>query len=183
MSHVRLLALLLAALGLAGAAAARGAAGGGDPSTPTGPLLPAVVFTTADGATVQLFVEVADDGSETQCGLMYRTEMPEDQGMLFVSRFGSFGSFWNKNTFIPLSVAYIDADGIILDIVEMEPIEPGALPTIQEPNLRTGSGARYVIEANQGWFARNEIALGDHAHIADAVEAADAAAPPPVSPC
>jgi len=142
--------------------------------------LPAVLFTAADGTTAALAVEVADEGDERTCGLMYRTEMSADQGMLFVFISDFYGGFWNKNTFIALSVAYIAADGTIVDIADMEPIRPDETPTIQQPHTRP---VRYVIEANWGWYAAHGIGIGDHADVSAALVEPDAAAPPPVSPC
>lgn len=144
--------------------------------------LPTITFTTADGVAAPMRVEVADDPREWQCGLMYRTELPDDQGMLFAFTYDYYGGFWNKNTLIPLSVAYVSGDGTIEDIVDMEAIRPGEEPTIQQPRLLQG-GVRYVIEANLGWYDRHGIGIGDRVDVSAALLNADAAAPPPIAPC
>ncbi len=132
------------------------------------PALPAVTFQSAGGGTATLYVEVADTPELEQCGLMHRTSMPEDQAMLFVFLEDSQGAFWNRNTFIPLTLAWIAADGTIVDLTDMAAVSPQDNP--QNNTLYTPRAPyRYVIEANQGWFARHGVAIGDHASVADAV--------------
>ena len=178
----------LTALGLIGLAVALAACSGGRGEAATGDSapqsgLPVLWFTNAQAQSAALRVEVADDPQEQTCGLMWRTEMPADQGMLFVFTYDYFGGFWNKNTLIPLSVAYVAGDGTIVDIVEMEAIREGEEPTIQQPRLVAERPVRFVIEVNQGWFARHQIANGDRVNVAAALAAAAEAAPPAVSPC
>ena len=173
------------ALGLAGLTLALAACSGGsgeaaataDLTTPS--RLPVLWFTNSQTRSAALAVEVADDPLEQTCGLMWRTEMPDDQGMLFVFNYDYFGGFWNKNTLIPLSVAYVSGDGTIVDIVEMQAIRPGEEPTIQQPRQQMERPVRYVIEVNQGWFARHEVRPGDRVNVSAAVAAAVQAAPPP----
>jgi uncharacterized membrane protein (UPF0127 family) len=183
--------------------------GGGDnqgsaPATGTdegaGRALPAITFTGSQGRTATLAVEVADDAGEMQCGLMHRTSLPEGQGMVFIYAQDANGGFWMRNTLIPLSIAYAAADGRIVDILEMKPVPsprmtPWRLADGREVAIADGepvpAGAtwvtyppraeyRYVIEANQGWFARHGIAAGDRVDVSRAVEQRDAAAPPPL---
>jgi uncharacterized membrane protein (UPF0127 family) len=179
------LAMALAACsdgsGEAAATGAGSAKQGGLPGVRSG--LPVIWFTNAQTRSAALAVEVADDGQEQTCGLMWRTEMPENQGMLFAFNHDYFGGFWNRNTLIPLSVAYVAGDGTIVDIVDMQAIHEGEEPTIQQPRQVPGRPVRFVIEVNQGWFARHEIAIGDRVNVSAAMAAAAAAAPPPVSPC
>lgn len=149
------------------ARAARPGIGGG---TPTPPDLPAVTFQTAGGGTATMYVEVADTDELRTCGLMHRLSMPEDQGMLFVFQEDLNGPFWNRNTFIPLTLAWIGADGTVLDLTDMANVNPQDNPqqnTLYSP--AAGTIYRYVIEANQGWFARNGVAVGDHARLDDAL--------------
>jgi uncharacterized membrane protein (UPF0127 family) len=162
--------------------------------------LPALTFTNTGGTKVPLVVEVADDGGEMSCGLMHRTELPEDQGMIFVYTEDANGGFWMRNTLLPLSIAYTAADGRIVDILDMAPVPaPGNTP-FRLPNgsiVPVGDGQqappgavwatypprgpyRYAIEVNQGWFARNKIAIGDHVDVSAALSNPGAATPPPI---
>jgi uncharacterized membrane protein (UPF0127 family) len=173
---------------------------GGDTAAGGGADLPTVTFTVSDGSHVPLRVEVADNDSEKGCGLMHRTELPDDQGMLFVFTADSTGGFWMRNTLIPLSIAYTAADGRIVDILDMQPVPaPGNTP-YRLPDGRVvpvGDGQqppagavwetypprapyRYAIEVNQGWFDRHGIAIGNHVDLATALANADRAVPPPI---
>lgn len=105
------------------------------------------------GERVELEVEIADDWAEQQRGLMERTELAENAGMLFVFEREQPRSFWMKNTLIPLSIAYIDSDGRIIDIQDMEPLDESSHPSA-EP-------ARYALEVNQGFYEERGIEVGD----------------------
>lgn len=147
------LASLLAAVLLAAAPACRrsagtdGGPGGGDSaSARRGKILLKV-------DTACLWVEVADRPETRQTGLMYRRQLPEDEGMLFVFEEPETLSFWMKNTYIPLDIAFISTDGEILNIEAMKPLDEG-------PRYRSKAPARYAIEANQGWFAGKGIRPG-----------------------
>ena len=131
--------------------------------------LPVIAFTPARGGTpIRLAVEVADTEELRTCGLMHRLSMPADQGMLFVFEGDSAGPFWNRNTFIPLTLAWIAADGTIVDLTDMAPVRPEDNPQINTFYAPRAS-YRYVIEANQGWFARNGVAVGDRVRLDDAL--------------
>jgi uncharacterized membrane protein (UPF0127 family) len=80
--------------------------------------------------------------------------MPENEGMLFVYKEPQEMSFWMRNTFIPLDIAFVDADGIILNIHQAKPLDDSI-------HYRSAGAAKYVIETNQGWFSRNGIRPGD----------------------
>ena len=138
--------------------------------------LPAVTFVSADGMLVSLVVEVADTPELTTCGLMHRESLPEEQGMLFV--YAGISGFWNRNTLIPLSVAYLAADGRIVDILDMEATPYAGAPAVIQPNPREPYS--YVIEANRGWYERHGIAVGDYADVADAVAPGSVGQPPPL---
>jgi len=112
---------------------------------------------SGDGERVELEVEIADDDRERQRGLMERTELAENAGMLFVFEQEQQLSFWMKNTLIPLSVAYIDSDGRIIDIQDMEPLDTTSHPSA-EP-------ARYALEVNQGFYEERGIEVGDTAEL------------------
>lgn len=101
-----------------------------------------------------LFVEVVQTDEERMKGLMFREELPEDQGMLFVFEFSRIQSFWMRNTFIPLDIAFIDAEGKIVDIQHMEPID-------ESKSYVSAAPALYVLEVNAGWFKRHGVKVGD----------------------
>lgn len=100
-----------------------------------------------------LKVEVADSDESRSRGLMYRQGMPRNEGMLFIFEDVGYHSMWMMNTYIPLSVAFIDGDGKILNILDME-------PKTQDTHTAAGP-ARYAIETNKGWFAEKKVKAGD----------------------
>ncbi len=95
-----------------------------------------------------LDAELALSIKEISTGLMYRKEMDENRGMLFVYPYVSDVAFYMKNTYIPLSVAYIDPEGVIQEIYDMEPLNEESVPS-KSDNIR------YILEVNQGWFAKH----------------------------
>ena len=99
-----------------------------------------------------LTAEVAANDDTRTVGLMHRRIMPENRGMLFVFPRSMPLSFWMMNTFIPLSIAYIDDAGVILNITDMK-------PQTTDPHPSAGP-ARYALEMNQGWFAKRGIKAG-----------------------
>lgn len=115
-----------------------------------------VTFHTTTGDST-LKVEVARTAAEKQKGLMGISSMEADSGMIFVWDDPITTGFWMKNTFIPLSIAFILGDGTIIDIQEMEaqtlnPHAPG------KPFL-------YAVEANKGYYSQHGIKVGDKAEI------------------
>ncbi len=104
----------------------------------------------------RLTVQVADTPRKIEKGLMFVEKLPENEGMLFVFSRKIYGGFWMKNTFIPLSIAFLDSDGEILKILDMEPCNANECP-IYDPNL----SYYYAIEVNLGWFEKNQIKEGD----------------------
>lgn len=100
-----------------------------------------------------LFIEIADSESERERGLMFRYALPGDNGMLFVFENERKLSFWMKNTFIPLDIAYVSAQGIINEIYRMEPVDYSIIYPSKQP-------AKYALEVNAGWFKKNGIKPG-----------------------
>jgi uncharacterized membrane protein (UPF0127 family) len=100
-----------------------------------------------------LRVEVVTTDAQRSRGLMYREKLGQNDGMLFIFDDPGYHSMWMMNTLIPLSVAFIDGDGRILNIVDME-------PQTTDPHAAAGP-ARYAIETNKGWFAKRRIKEGD----------------------
>ena len=105
------------------------------------------------GERVEVPVEVADTEEERQMGLMGRDALAEDAGMLFVFDAEQQLSFWMKDTLIPLSIAYIDSEGRIVDIQDMQPLD-------ETPHL-SAAPAQYALEVNQGFFGDRGIQVGD----------------------
>ena len=108
-------------------------------------------FVEARGA--RIYVEIADTPEERAEGLMFRSSLPADRGMLFVFPEPQPLAFWMKNTAIPLSIAYIARDGTILEIHDMEPYSLESVASRQP--------ALYALEVNQGTFERLGIEPGD----------------------
>ena len=102
---------------------------------------------------VGIDVEVADSADEREMGFMYREDIPEGTGMLFVFPEPQLLSFWMKNTPVALTIAYIDESGRILEVYDMEP--ETLSPT------RSRRPARYALEVPQGFFERTGIRVGD----------------------
>lgn len=100
-----------------------------------------------------LRVEIATTDAQRSRGLMYRDKLGANDGMLFVFEDPGYHSMWMMNTLIPLSVAFVDGEGHILNILDME-------PRTLDPHVAAGP-ARYAIETNKGWFAQRRIKAGD----------------------
>jgi uncharacterized protein len=96
--------------------------------------------------------EVAQSGAEQAVGMMFRTEMGANEAMLFVNDDASQRCFWMRNTLIPLSIAFIDGDGTIVNIADMQP-QSDASHCSAKP-------VRFALEMRQGWFAKRGIKAG-----------------------
>lgn len=118
-----------------------------------------VAIDASGGQRVEVEVEIADDYAERQRGLMERTELAENAGMLFVFDREQQLSFWMRNTLIPLSIAYIDAEERIIDIQDMQPLDETGHPSA-EP-------AMYALEVNQGFFDERGVRVGDGVALPD----------------
>lgn len=105
----------------------------------------------------KLTVQIANTREKIEKGLMFVEKLPENEGMLFMYGEKIHGSFWMKNTLIPLSIAFIDSDGKILRIMDMEPCKEEEC-RMYDPEL----SYRYALEVNLGWFKRNQIKEGDY---------------------
>jgi uncharacterized membrane protein (UPF0127 family) len=116
-----------------------------------------VTFRNSAGDEVVLSVEVADDAEERGQGLMFRESLAEDAGMIFVYAEDTTIGFYMRNTTIPLSIAFITRDGVIIDIQDMQPLDE-ALHYAPAPYA-------YAVEVNQGWYGRNGIDVGDLAEV------------------
>src|SRR5271170_6463479 len=87
----------------------------------------------------EMTAEVASTPEQQEIGLMYRTKLGDNNGMIFLLGTINRAVFWMKNTLIPLSVAYIDKDGVILEIHDMQPADP-AMPDDKLPVTQSDSG-------------------------------------------
>ena len=96
--------------------------------------------------------EVAADFTTRMTGLMHRQSMPQNAGMLFIFDDKSIHCMWMKNTLIPLSVAFVDDDGAIVNIADMTPHS--------EQSHCAAKPVRYALEMNRGWFAARGIEPG-----------------------
>jgi uncharacterized membrane protein (UPF0127 family) len=100
----------------------------------------------------KLTAEVASNDAQRSTGLMHRRMLPENRGMLFVFQDIAMHGMWMMNTFIPLSVAFVDSDGTIINIADMQP---------QTQNTHSAAKpAKYALEMNLGWFAKRGIKPG-----------------------
>lgn len=99
-----------------------------------------------------LTTEVAHTDPDRMQGLMHRRMLPENRGMLFVFPNIAYHGMWMMNTYIPLSVAFIDNDGVIINIADMQ-------PHTRDSHNATRP-ARYALEMNLGWFRKRGIGPG-----------------------
>lgn len=138
MSYRALLRIVTASAVVLAAASGAGASG-----------LPVAALRLA-GQTIE--AEVASTPAQRETGLMRRASLPAGHGMLFVFRRPQPVCMWMKNTYIPLSVAFIAGDGTIVDLADMQPL------TLQAHC--SGAPVRYALEMQQGWFAAHGVAPG-----------------------
>jgi uncharacterized protein len=96
--------------------------------------------------------ELAITPEQQQTGMMFRTAMGTNEGMLFVNEEAGVRCFWMRNTLLPLSIAFIADDGSIVNIADMEPKS--------EKSHCSAKPVRYALEMNQGWFAKRGIKPG-----------------------
>jgi uncharacterized membrane protein (UPF0127 family) len=116
-----------------------------------------VVF---DGSDSVLYVAVAETAQEQQEGLMGVEMLPADEGMAFLFERPVDSTFWMKDTLVPLSIAFVDANGRVIGVRDMPPCETDPCP-------RYGVDDPYVlaVEANLGWFEEAGVEVGDHAEL------------------
>ena len=100
----------------------------------------------------QITAQVALTPGQRTIGLMFRKEMPQPEGMLFVFDQPAMQCFWMKNTLIPLTAAFVADDGEIVNLTDMK-------PQSEAPHCST-KPVRYVLEMNQGWFVKKGIKAG-----------------------
>ncbi len=99
-----------------------------------------------------IHAEIADRMGTRMEGLMHRKSMPQNSGMVFVFEENAIHCMWMKNTLIPLSVAFVDEAGAIINIADMQPHS--------EQSHCAARPARFALEMNRGWFAQRGIKPG-----------------------
>jgi uncharacterized membrane protein (UPF0127 family) len=124
-----------------------------DPDAAAGEGLPVaqVVFPGAGGAKVS--AEVASTEAEQERGLMYRTSMPQNHGMLFEMGISEVYEFWMRDTCIPLDMIFADAQGVIVGIVQNA-------PPLNDVPRGVGRPSAYVLEVNGGWTSQHGVMAG-----------------------
>jgi hypothetical protein len=127
------------------------------PVTPTATPQPVedgtfVVVVSQGGVSAEVRVEVAATLDERQLGLMFRQELAEDAGMLFLFAREVQTGFWMRNTYVPLDIAYIGADRRVIEIKQGKPLD--------ETPLTPGGKYLYVLELNAGWFESHDMGPG-----------------------
>jgi uncharacterized protein len=121
----------------------------------------AAALVASAGDTVRIQVEVAETDEQRAYGLMSRDHLPEDAGMIFLHEREqpAEAAFWMFNTRIPLDIAYLDAGGRIVSIVQMQPCTS---PYPQYcPTYPSGAPFQAALEMNLGWFERHGFRVGD----------------------
>lgn len=107
---------------------------------------------TLGAGMYNIVAQVAATPEQRQIGLMFRTQMPVHEGMLFVFEAPMPQCFWMKNTPLPLSIAFLADDGSIVNIADMKPFS--------EDSHCSAKPVRFALEMNQGWFAKRAIKAG-----------------------
>ena len=139
--------VLLLFLGLTGLAAS--AAAGAQPAPGQPQHLQAITL----GAGIHnIRAELAMSPEQRQMGLMYRRDLASHEGMLFIFESPQPQCFWMRNTPTPLTIAFVADDGSIINLADMKPFDESSHCSTQP--------VRYVLEMNQGWFARRGIKAG-----------------------
>lgn len=123
-----------------------------DSSSPTAAQAKLPILKLFIGAK-ELDTEVARTSIQLQTGMMFRKTIAENEAMLFVFPVAHRAAFWMRNTTVPLSCAYIDSDGVILEIHDLKPLDETSVQANTDQ-------VRYVLETAQGWFARNNTTTG-----------------------
>ncbi|MEO8288885.1 MAG: DUF192 domain-containing protein [Chloroflexota bacterium] len=112
-----------------------------------------LTITNSAGEKTVVTVEIADTEAARSLGLMFRSSMQPDAGMLFDFNGETTGGFWMQNTILPLSIAFIQQDGTIVNVADMEPLNTNT--------VEAAGPYYYALEANQGFYAAHNIKAGD----------------------
>jgi uncharacterized membrane protein (UPF0127 family) len=123
-------------------------------------------------------VEVADNTPKQMEGLMYRTELCEKCGMLFVFQDEQDRGFWMKNTYLPLDMIFINANGQVSNILQAEPDPTPKEASAEEKKIKQDSlpvyksegKVKYVLETNKGWAQKNGLDKGEYINVNHLIE-------------
>jgi len=126
--------------------------------TPVAPVAPADAYFPLEIGGQTVDVQLAITGPEMQTGLMNRQSMGEHQGMIFVYPRPRSLSFWMRNTYIPLDIAFINPDGVIEEIYPMQPLDETSVPS-------RSANIQFALEMNQGWFDAYGVQPGDRINL------------------
>ncbi len=154
MNGLRFLSLFLAVVALAGCQkpASPALSAAGDPGEPT-QALPKLQTMKLWLGPEEMIAELALTPEQRQTGMMFRTNMAENAGMLFAFALPHRAAFWMKNCIVPLSAAYIGADGVILELHDFEPGNTNAV-------VAASDRVQFVLETPRGWFKRHNVTVG-----------------------
>ncbi len=108
--------------------------------------------TMLNAGMYQITAQVAQTPQQREVGLMFRKDMPQQEGMIFIFEALSQQCFWMKNTLLPLTAAFVADDGTIVNLADMKAQTTDSHCSTQP--------VRYVLEMNQGWFAKKGIKAG-----------------------
>jgi uncharacterized protein len=123
-------------------------------AAPDAPAVEPMAKVTLHLGKVSLTTEIAATSAQQERGLMYVTKLGDNEGMIFLLPQVTTATFWMKNTLIPLSIAFIDKNGVILEIHDMKPMD--------ETITRSDSDkVAYALETNLHWFSLNDVKPGD----------------------
>lgn len=120
---------------------------------------PKVIFKQAKLkiGSLQIKVELAETDEQKERGLMYRTKLNPNTGMLFIFEDEQVRNFWMKNTFLDLSIGYFDKNKKLIDVHEMV----GVRSVMETPKSYESTGpAKYALEMPKAWFSKNKIKIG-----------------------
>jgi uncharacterized membrane protein (UPF0127 family) len=120
----------------------------------------ATLIVQTESGAVRIRVEVADSPDERARGLMFREELPPDGGMVFLPEEITWGTFWMKDTLIPLSLAVWGQGGHIKSILDMEPCREDPCPSYNPQVPWIGA-----VEVNMGFFERHGVEVGDRVRL------------------
>ncbi|MFO1500929.1 MAG: DUF192 domain-containing protein [Verrucomicrobiota bacterium] len=101
----------------------------------------------------EIVAEQAVTAPQVETGMMFRKDIGEMEGMLFIFQQPQRASFWMRHTLIPLSLAYIDPAGSILEIHHLKPLD-------ETPVQAASDQVQFVLEMKEGWFERNQVGVG-----------------------
>lgn len=111
------------------------------------------------------YLEIADEASEIERGLSYREELDWNHGMLFCFPEAERRGFWMRHCYFDIDLAYLDSNGVIRQILFMKTEPLGTPPSQLKIYYSDSDDIQYVIEMNAGWFAANNVQVGDTADV------------------